>query len=170
MCVSVRLRPARPCGALFGGHLANGLVSCRTAVLACPSVRRAVWRPAKSKDTLRQSFDSEDELDGDLANELQTVADPQRLQKLARHFELAWKISRPGRPMTCDCCNGRKEEECQWCHGTGYLMVGSQVYLSTPTHTNNCPVCKGKGYLKCERCRGTGFRANWLSSDSHLLP
>lgn len=197
----------------------------------------------------------------------------------------------PGRPQTCDCCKGRKEEECNWCHSTGallrvwavgaravcrfapfghyplpasalpavtpcqqprqrtvtrchslhpltyliwpspmavltrcmcvawtpsthpawqcspsqstpthskprpavyfatllrtnlctpprplppgpvgYLMVGSQVFPSTPTHTNNCPVCKGKGYIKCERCRGTGFRANWLPSDSDLLP
>ncbi len=35
----------------------------------------------------------EDDLDKDLADELRAVADPQRAQKLARHFELAWKIS-----------------------------------------------------------------------------
>ncbi|GLC72811.1 hypothetical protein PLESTF_001295800 [Pleodorina starrii] len=170
MCASVRLLPARTCGVLVGGHLSASLVPCRAAMLAGRSKRRAVCQPAKSKDTIRQSFDSEDELDGDLAQELQAVADPERLKKLARHFELAWKISRPGRPKTCDCCQGTKEAECQWCHGTGYLMVGSQVYPSTPTHTNNCPVCKGKGYISCERCRGTGFRANWLPSDSDLLP
>ncbi|PNW88817.1 hypothetical protein CHLRE_01g045650v5 [Chlamydomonas reinhardtii] len=147
---SSRLVPTLAAGALRPGHLS----ACR----------------AKSKDVLAKSFDSEDELDGDLANELQRVADPERLKKLAQHFELAWKIARPGRPQTCDCCKGRKEEECNWCHSTGYLMVGSQVFPSTPTHTNNCPVCKGKGYIKCERCRGTGFRANWLPSDSDLLP
>lgn len=35
----------------------------------------------------------EDDLDKDLADELRAVADPERAQKLARHFELAWKIS-----------------------------------------------------------------------------
>ncbi|KAG2501377.1 hypothetical protein HYH03_001165 [Edaphochlamys debaryana] len=126
---------------------------------------------ARSKDQLRQSFDSEDELDKELATELNAVVDPDRLQKLAKHFELAWKINRPGRPQTCDCCQGRKEEECNWCHGTGYLMVGEQMFPSTPTHTNNCPVCKGKGYCKCERCRGTGFRANWLPTvENKLMP
>lgn len=126
---------------------------------------------AKTGDTLRRSFDSEDDLDKDLADELRAVADPERAQKLARHFELAWKISnRPGKPQRCDCCHGSKEEECHWCHGTGYLMVGNQMFPSTSNHINNCPVCKGKGYISCERCRGTGFRATWLPSDTDLLP
>ncbi|PNH04665.1 hypothetical protein TSOC_009157 [Tetrabaena socialis] len=58
-----------------------------------------------SKDgTVRRSFDSEDEMDSELAGELQAVADPERLKKLAQHFELAWKINRGF--VKCGRCRG----------------------------------------------------------------
>ncbi|GFR48229.1 hypothetical protein Agub_g10090 [Astrephomene gubernaculifera] len=165
------LRPRTCTFVREGGRSVFGPSLCRRPALTGPSRRQgAVYCNAKSKDALRRSFDSEDELNNELADELLAVADPQRLKKLAQHFELAWKIGRPGRPRTCDCCQGRKEEECHWCHGTGYLMVGGQVIPSTPARTNHCPVCKGKGVTQCGRCRGTGFRATWLPADSDLLP
>jgi DnaJ-class molecular chaperone len=70
----------------------------------------------------------------------------------------------------CQTCKGHKEVECNWCHGTGYLVVGDQVFYSTAEHDNHCPVCKGQGACKCEQCRGTGFRAFWLPDSGQLLP
>ena len=66
------------------------------------------------------------------------------------------------KPTPCSTCRGSGEEECQWCHGTGFMMVGDQMFNSTASSAGGCPVCKGKGACKCEKCVGTGWRAVWL--------
>mmetsp|Transcript_59318 Transcript_59318/g.120581 ORF Transcript_59318/g.120581 Transcript_59318/m.120581 type:complete len:153 (-) Transcript_59318:171-629(-) len=114
------------------------------------------------------SFDSEDDLDRGLAEELDRLVHPEKMQQLASHLDLMWKIGgakKRDRPQVCSSCSGSGECECPWCHGTGVLTLGDSLVCSTTNHASKCPVCKSAGYTKCENCRGTGFRAGWLESD-----
>lgn len=108
------------------------------------------------------SFDADEELDTDLAEELSRFRTPDTWNKVAQHLDLAWSIGRGrGKRSMCGCCQGTGEEECSWCHGTGALMVGDTLFRSADGGSH-CPVCKGKGYTPCENCRGTGYRASWM--------
>eukprot|EP00879_Flechtneria_rotunda_P001830 GHRR01001996.1.p1 GENE.GHRR01001996.1~~GHRR01001996.1.p1 ORF type:complete len:165 (+),score=4.74 GHRR01001996.1:193-687(+) len=109
-----------------------------------------------------QSFDSQDELDTDLAEELSRFRSSDAWNGVAKRLDLVWNIGRArAKRSVCSCCQGSGEEECSWCRGTGVMMVGDTVFRSADGH-NHCPICKGKGYLACENCRGTGYRASWL--------
>lgn len=69
----------------------------------------------------------------------------------------------------CTCCLGSKELECTWCHGTGVMTVGDQLFCSDQG-CRPCPVCSGHGHCKCEYCRGTGKRAPWMKAGQCPTP
>ncbi|KAF6259360.1 hypothetical protein COO60DRAFT_1638441 [Scenedesmus sp. NREL 46B-D3] len=116
------------------------------------------------------SFDAEDELDKDLAEELSRFRTPDTWNNVAQHLDLVWKVGRSrGKRSVCSCCQGSGEEECAWCHGTGALggvllralcppysgssnsssdakgamMVGDTLFRSADGRSH-CPICKGK--------------------------
>eukprot|EP00878_Enallax_costatus_P011043 GHUV01011533.1.p1 GENE.GHUV01011533.1~~GHUV01011533.1.p1 ORF type:complete len:166 (+),score=9.81 GHUV01011533.1:236-733(+) len=124
---------------------------------------RTVARAAKLPKN--NSFDADDELDNDLANELAKFRSHEAWERMASHLDLVWKVGRSrGKRSECGCCNGTGLEECHWCHGTGAMMVGDRLFRSADG-ASHCPICKGKGYTSCENCRGTGYRASWLGPD-----
>uniref|UniRef100_A0A7S3RA86 CR-type domain-containing protein n=1 Tax=Dunaliella tertiolecta TaxID=3047 RepID=A0A7S3RA86_DUNTE len=118
-----------------------------------------------------RSFDetNPDSLDSSLASELRELVDPgkKELDRQRKHMELTWRVANMKRQKaeTCNCCQGSAETECEWCHGTGVMMLGDTIYVNAQG-TKPCPICKGKGYMKCNNCRGTGFRAVWLDEDA----
>lgn len=117
---------------------------------------------ARAAKASNNSFDAEDELDKDLAEELSRFRTPDTFNKVAQHLDLVWKIGRArGKRSVCSCCQGSGEEECAWCHGTGAMMVGDTLFRSSDGKSH-CPICKGKGYVACENCKGTGYRASWM--------
>lgn len=61
----------------------------RPGALVCCSA--AAKQPPRNNNS---SFDSEDELDRDLAGELQNKADPERAKRAAQHLNLAWSITK----------------------------------------------------------------------------
>lgn len=143
----------------------GGWSRTQTAALclkSCAKPRRSV---SCMTGNLRRSFESDDELDAEIAEELNNVHDPNRFKKLQERLDLIWRIGRSKRPETCQDCQGEKSKECNWCHGTGVLMIGDQLFCSLSTHSSSCPVCRGQGYVPCQECRGTGKRAKWLNTD-----
>tara|TARA_Y100000389_G_C17457772_1_gene519366 strand:- start:1655 stop:1996 length:342 start_codon:yes stop_codon:yes gene_type:complete len=58
----------------------------------------------------------------------------------------------------CSSCKGEKTILCECCHGTGFLMIGSEM-IGTG---NNCTYCSGKGEIECDECKGTGYIAKWM--------
>lgn len=50
--------------------------------------------PKAAKVPNNNSFDAEDELDTDLANELAKFRSHEAWEKMARHLDLVWKIGR----------------------------------------------------------------------------
>lgn len=136
--------PAVPCRQLRGGS------------------HRMLQSPVHASKAANSSFDADDDLDTDLAEELSRFRSPDAWSQVAQHLDLVWKIGRGrGKRATCSCCQGTGEEECAWCHGTGALMVGDTLFRSSDG-SSHCPVCKGKGAVPCENCRGTGYRASWM--------
>ena len=57
----------------------------------------------------------------------------------------------------CPLCLGKKVLLCNYCRGTGFLIMGD-VLIGT---CNNCTVCMGIGEKECKRCMGSGFIAKW---------
>jgi len=110
----------------------------------------------------QKSFDGDEQLDTDLADELSRFKSADAFQKMADHLDLVWKIGRSrGGRSPCSCCSGTGKTECRWCNGTGAMMIGDTLFRSKDGGSH-CPVCKGVGELACENCRGTGYRAGWM--------
>lgn len=129
--------------------------------------RARVVAPRAAARVPNGSFDAEDDLDTDLAEELSRFRSPDRWNQVAQHLDLVWKVGRArGKRSVCTCCHGSGEEECAWCHGTGAMMVGDTLFRG-PNGASHCPVCKGKGYVPCDNCKGTGYRATWMSGPDH---
>eukprot|EP01025_Chloroclados_australasicus_P031994 TRINITY_DN32382_c0_g1_i1.p3 TRINITY_DN32382_c0_g1~~TRINITY_DN32382_c0_g1_i1.p3 ORF type:complete len:171 (+),score=11.03 TRINITY_DN32382_c0_g1_i1:33-545(+) len=121
-----------------------------------------------SSNNLFHSFDNEDDLDEDTARELQQRVDPQYVSKGKKRLEQLWTIQyKAGLLQSCGCCGGCGQQECQWCHGTGILMVGDKLVCDV-YGGNDCKICKGQGYVNCEHCRGTGRVAGWLEPGCEL--
>ncbi|KAL6779391.1 hypothetical protein ACKKBG_A12150 [Auxenochlorella protothecoides x Auxenochlorella symbiontica] len=82
--------------------------------------------------------------------------------RTAEHLEMLMKATNDdSAPMLCECCDGKGELECSWCHGTGVMTLGDTLYCSDGG-CSLCIICKGQGACTCKRCRGTGRRAAWL--------
>ena len=97
---------------------------------------------------------------------------PLRLSKInpldrMKHLELIWKIREEMDVCDvsngdvcggeCDECDGEGEVPCNYCGGTGFLMLGDDLIGTN----NNCPVCKGTGLLECKKCMGAGYIVEW---------
>lgn len=108
------------------------------------------------------SYDSEDAVDFSLNRELERIAQKDKYPKLASHLQLVYDASESSKVEQCPCCRGSREQECNWCHGTGAMTIGETLYCSN-TGCAPCPVCRGTGSCQCPHCRGTGKRATWLS-------
>ncbi|KAF8065923.1 hypothetical protein HT031_002984 [Scenedesmus sp. PABB004] len=158
--------------ALLSSASAQGARQAPCGVSAVPAARALLARRragplARAKPLNNNSFDAEDDLDSELAEELSRFRGREAWSQVAQHLDLVWKVGRSrGSRATCTCCQGSGEEECAWCHGTGALMVGDTLFRSA-AGGSNCPVCKGKGHVACENCRGTGYRAAWLQGPDH---
>ena len=97
---------------------------------------------------------------------------PLRLSKInpldrMKHLELIWKIREEMDVCDvsngdvcggeCDECDGEGDVPCNYCGGTGFLMLGNELIGTN----NNCPVCKGTGLLECKKCMGAGYIVEW---------
>ncbi len=97
---------------------------------------------------------------------------PLRLSKInpldrMKHLELIWKIREEMEECDvskgdicggeCDECDGEGDVPCNYCGGTGFLMLGNELIGTN----NNCPVCKGTGLLECKKCMGAGYIVEW---------
>lgn len=118
--------------------------------------------PGRNGDQTR-SFDSEDDLVWSLAEEVLRIADPGRIRRVTESLNLQRKIGmvRYRRPAPCECCQGTGSMECSYCHGTGVLTIGDEVYCSM-SGCQYCPICAATGEVKCKHCKGTGYRAGWM--------
>ena len=84
-----------------------------------------------------------------------------------KQLELVWKI----REEMDDCdvskgdicgdkcvnCGGNGEIQCNYCRGTGFLMLGDELIGTN----NDCPACKGKCMIECKKCMGAGYIVEW---------
>lgn len=153
--------------------VSSSLSSCRV-VSAHPKLRRLAGpargrvialaggesAPASNSD---DNQSSPDDLGTEilLAREFEAAAKEKQTAQ-AQHLELLWRVtSERRRPQQCTSCKGSGETECSWCHGTGHMTVGDQLYCSS-TGCHPCPVCHGTGAIKCQNCCGTGKRAAWV--------
>eukprot|EP00884_Botryococcus_braunii_P009586 jgi/Botrbrau1/18629/Bobra.0367s0066.2 len=110
--------------------------------LGRPFPRPAYQRPVRVRGVSNsRSFDDDEDLDYESSAELAKITDPLKFQALAKHLELMWKISQTRSPSACDCCAGTGERECSWCHGTGVLTVGEEIYCNELTGCRPCPIC-----------------------------
>lgn len=57
----------------------------------------------------------------------------------------------------CFECKGTGKEICNFCHGTGFLMLDGEL-IGTD---NKCVVCNGSGEKTCKKCMGAGKIARW---------
>ena len=57
----------------------------------------------------------------------------------------------------CLDCEGSGKETCNFCHGTGFLMLNGDL-IGTD---NKCVVCNGSGEKICKKCMGAGKIARW---------
>mmetsp|Transcript_5187 Transcript_5187/g.11312 ORF Transcript_5187/g.11312 Transcript_5187/m.11312 type:complete len:163 (-) Transcript_5187:1596-2084(-) len=154
----------QPSSALARGPRGCLQRSIKTKGVLPVTVARAVGKSAGGNPA--HSFDSEDDLDRSLNDELNARATPERMRRMAEHLDLVWKIRKTRSAEACSECKGAREKECDWCHGTGVMTVGDTLFCSTSTHSSKCPVCRGTGYCQCNHCRGTGFRAKWLDGSA----
>tara|TARA_Y100000768_G_C23353118_1_gene396289 strand:- start:51 stop:434 length:384 start_codon:yes stop_codon:yes gene_type:complete len=84
-----------------------------------------------------------------------------------KHLELIWKIREEmdvcdvsnGDVCGGECveCEGYGENQCNYCGGTGFLMMGDDLIGTN----NDCPVCKGTGMIQCKKCMGAGYIVEW---------
>jgi hypothetical protein len=51
---------------------------------------------------------------------------------------------------TCDECDGRGQDNCETCNGSGF----------GPDNKGDCPDCDGFGYITCPDCEGNGYHVN----------
>jgi len=79
-----------------------------------------------------------------------------------KRTERAWMISKQPRPMKCTSCEASGSQECAWCKGTGFFILGDSMLCEVPSRNTQCVICSGQGAIPCKDCRGTGFRARWL--------
>ena len=84
-----------------------------------------------------------------------------------KHLELIWKIREEMDECDvtkgdicggeCNKCDGNGDVECNYCGGTGFFMLGSDLIGTN----NDCPVCKGTGMTECKKCMGAGYIVEW---------
>ncbi|KAG1667839.1 hypothetical protein FOA52_011027 [Chlamydomonas sp. UWO 241] len=160
--------PARACSALPSSR--SSAVASRAGSVELAATHTRCCRRAGPLAALCDggaSFESEESLDSGLAEELGKIVNPARGAQMASKLDMLWKIGKvrsdANKPEACSCCQGTGEIECEWCHGTGVLMVGDTLICSITDHTSKCPVCNSTGYAKCKNCAATGFRAKWLA-------
>ena len=97
---------------------------------------------------------------------------PGRVSKITpldrmKHLELIWKIREEMDVCDvsngdvcggdCDECDGTGDVPCNYCGGTGFLMLGNELIGTN----NDCPVCKGTGLIECKKCMGAGYIVEW---------
>ena len=97
---------------------------------------------------------------------------PPRVSKIhpvdrMKHLELIWKIREEMDECDvskgdicggeCKECRGDGEIQCNYCGGTGFLMLGNELIGTN----NDCPACKGKGMIECKKCMGAGYIVEW---------
>lgn len=106
---------------------------------------------------------SEEGEDADLevSRELESF-DVERFRRASAHLDLMWNVEKKPKPQPCECCGGTGRRSCEYCHGTGAMMVGHERFCSLEQGCKVCPVCDSTGEVKCLHCNGTGFRAAWL--------
>ncbi|XP_062095010.1 uncharacterized protein LOC133800916 [Humulus lupulus] len=79
-----------------------------------------------------------------------------------KRMEQSWLISQQPTPVACSSCDSRGHNECKWCAGTGFFILGDNMLCQVPSRNTTCVICAGKGSMCCSDCKGTGFRAKWL--------
>lgn len=89
---------------LSGHHMHPSCCSHRFMCCACACLRRATTplrlqqcsrcRPAAAARFPNNSFDAEDDLDTDLAEELSKFKSPDAWNKVAKHLDLVWQVTR----------------------------------------------------------------------------
>ncbi|PON73191.1 Heat shock protein DnaJ, cysteine-rich domain containing protein [Parasponia andersonii] len=79
-----------------------------------------------------------------------------------KRMEQTWLISQQPRPVACSSCDSKGHNECKWCAGTGFFILGDNMLCQVPSRNTTCIICAGKGSMCCSDCKGTGFRAKWL--------
>ena len=57
----------------------------------------------------------------------------------------------------CFDCKGEGKNNCDFCHGTGFLMLNGDLIGTN----NKCVVCNGSGEKICKKCMGAGKIARW---------
>jgi len=89
-----------------------------------------------------------------------------------KHLDLIWKIREEmdecdvskGDICGSEClnCYGKGEIICNYCGGTGFLMLGNDLIGTN----NDCPVCNGTGMNECKKCMGAGYIVKWRNNFS----
>eukprot|EP00850_Spirogloea_muscicola_P010220 SM000059S18697 [mRNA] locus=s59:420205:420679:- [translate_table: standard] len=69
-------------------------------------------------------------------------------------------------PVPCERCGAQGAEECRWCAGTGFFILGSKMLCDVEARSSRCVICHGEGVVQCDGCKGTGFRARWMGRPS----
>lgn len=79
-----------------------------------------------------------------------------------RRLEQTWGVQKQPLPVPCEACQAQGFQECSWCSGTGYFILGDNMLCEIPSRNTHCVVCGGHGTMRCHDCMGTGFRAKWM--------
>eukprot|EP00897_Mesotaenium_endlicherianum_P000980 jgi/Mesen1/10883/ME000935S10218 len=86
----------------------------------------------------------------------------EKTSAFSKRLEQAWAVTKQPIPMACESCSTQGYQECPWCKGTGFFILGDNMLCEVPSRNTTCHVCEGKGTLRCDDCKGTGFRARWM--------
>ena len=58
-------------------------------------------------------------------------------------FTLFLAIQQPV-PVACEDCGTQGTQECKWCAGTGYFVIGDQMLCQVPSRNTQCLICHGQ--------------------------
>jgi hypothetical protein len=73
-----------------------------------PSCSRFTCRSSNRDKSVYHSFDSDEEVDQELTEEFERLADPKRMQRVAAQLDLAWKIGKASARACCAACSAQR--------------------------------------------------------------
>jgi hypothetical protein len=108
------------------------------------------------------SFDSAEELDYNLAKELEAVAQPDKYAAVAKHLNLLYDASevRARAALCCGTCGalskGAPSALAPWFGRPLPLKLPASPFRLQRNKVESCQPCRGSGEQECNWCHGTG--------------
>ena len=53
-------------------------------------------------------------------------------------------VNQQPRPMKCTSCEASGSQECAWCKGTGFFILGDSMLCEVPSRNTRCVICSGQ--------------------------